>query len=601
METDWSPVADLMRRGMAFFHAKEDAIEKLNFNLTQYGLSPDQVLYFYFRWDETAAAVRTGKEVCRLMGGRDQLKVGKIHIGGRNGGLNYREDEAVKSFAEACPETEVVQVWELDSLQKSLYKTTLLFNPLPDVVFCGADLYAQDFLKVAKDVLTPDQYDRIHTTGWGNDIPELLQERMVLTTVDQMVHYPNRGLWKVINNAMNIIQENGLNSTKAVQDLLDMGDVLTIMADTFMISSDRAGYLISNLMVGYEPSFPPYQEVNVSSGLHDVTITKVTPFEGKFEAVLWLRTSWVDPRLVWNPIIYDKNIQLDPKTIWTPTLHFPNVFDFTDLFLSPAVVNYGGEVVMEANLKAEFLCSTGEGLRAFPFETYNCSIDLGASQGVILNQKYGFEVVESDSHFITDTSTVMDEEEFGSTGYYQLVFERRPFTGYVRLVIPALLINMIGFMAFWIPELPESVALGITSLLCSLAFRGTVEMPDTADVTWTEVFMLINVAYQACVLLIIWFSYSKTNVARNMFRRCIYPKKQVAKAEKVPDTIDTDSSAPLNVSPQTADLNNTKEESSGDKDEGLADMDWIGRWFVVPSYIIVMATLLFQGWGFDLN
>lgn len=29
-----------------------------------------------------------------------------------------------------------------------------------------------------------------------------------------------------------------------------------------------------------------------------------------------------------------------------------------------------------------------------------------------------------------------------------------------------------------------------------------------------------------------------------------------------------------------------------------ANVDWIGRWFVVPSYFIVMATLLFGGWGF---
>ena len=28
------------------------------------------------------------------------------------------------------------------------------------------------------------------------------------------------------------------------------------------------------------------------------------------------------------------------------------------------------------------------------------------------------------------------------------------------------------------------------------------------------------------------------------------------------------------------------------------NVDWIGRWFVVPSYFIVMMTLLFGGWGF---
>jgi hypothetical protein len=27
-------------------------------------------------------------------------------------------------------------------------------------------------------------------------------------------------------------------------------------------------------------------------------------------------------------------------------------------------------------------------------------------------------------------------------------------------------------------------------------------------------------------------------------------------------------------------------------------VDWIGRWFIVPSYIVVMASLVFTGWGF---
>eukprot|EP00977_Amphora_coffeiformis_P003025 scaffold574_cov190-Amphora_coffeaeformis.AAC.15 len=39
---------------------------------------------------------------------------------------------------------------------------------------------------------------------------------------------------------------------------------------------------------------------------------------------------------------------------------------------------------------------------------------------------------------------------------------------------PYLLINIIGFMAFWIPEQAESVTIGVTSLLCALALCETV-------------------------------------------------------------------------------------------------------------------------------
>ena len=44
---------------------------------------------------------------------------------------------------------------------------------------------------------------------------------------------------------------------------------------------------------------------------------------------------------------------------------------------------------------------------------------------------------------------------------------------------------------------------------------------------------------------------------------------------------------------------------SGDKDAGTflsvgsyQDVDWIGRWIIVPSYIVVMGSLVGTGWGF---
>lgn len=520
LESDWSPVADLLRRGMAFFHAKEDP---LNFNLTEYGLIPEDVLYFYFRWDEIGAAERGGTEICRVKGGVQQLKVAKVHVPDRNGGLNYRVDIALETFKAACPDTELIDLWTIQEWgpDDPVFRTTLLFNPLPDVVFCGHDTTAAHFLSEAEKALTPDQYSRLATTGWDNTHPELLKDHKILTTVDQMVHYPNLGVWKSIGIVTDLLQENGFNSTKILQDELGLENSLTIAADTLAISSDRIGFLIQNLLQGYDAESPPYREVEVSTGLFDVTISEMIPFEGKFQAVLWVRLSWNDPRLKWNPFVYKGNAPLDSENVWTPGVYFKNTISYEELYVGPAVVNFDGQIVMESNVVAEFLCSTTEDLRSFPFDSYTCSMDLGAPKGITLDQKFGFHLIESDPHFATDTSTAVginnneeygeddgsDQSSHGHTVYFQLYFKRRPFTAYVRLILPAILINLVGFMAFWIPEVPESVALGVTSLLCSLAFRETVDMPDTADVTWTEVFVMINISYQASVMLIIWISY----------------------------------------------------------------------------------------------
>jgi Neurotransmitter-gated ion-channel ligand binding domain len=539
LEVDWTPVAELLRRGMAFFHAKEDPIERLNFNLTEHGLSPSDILYLYFQWDEIKAAERNGSELCRLRKGSKQLKVAKIFFANRGTApLDYRVDIALDVFREECPQVEVIEVWKVyDDIDNDALKATLLFNPLPDVVMTSKDEQARNFLNLAEEILTKEEVSQIVTTGWNNLERDLLNEQRILFTVDQLVHYPHEGIWRAIGTVVDIIQKTGLNSTGAIQSHITRENQVTITADTLTVSGDRAGYISSALLTGYNPSFPPYEDVRVSTGLFDVSITSMTPFMGYFEVVLWLKMSWIDPRLKWNPIIYEGQVPIDPTQIWTPKLFLENAFKRNDLYIAPAMVTYEGQVEMEINMRATFLCQTTEGLRSYPFDEYNCSIDLGSPQGVTMDQAYGFVVIDSDPHYETTYSTFLEHpdhhqdedprEHRSTTVHYQLYFVRRPFTTYMRLIIPAILINMIGFMAFWIPELPESVALGITALLCSLAFRETVEMPDTANITWTEVFMLVNISYLASVMFIIWCSYSNsTRLGKKLNKLCLpcHPK-----------------------------------------------------------------------------
>jgi len=377
------------------------------------------------------------------------------------------------------------------------------------------------------------------------------------------------------------------------------------------------------------------------------------------------------------------------------------------LYEAPAVVTAVGLVTTEVNVQIEFLCPTDSGLSAFPFDEYDCSIQLKSPNGISLDASHGFDLLKSDRHFYTtiDIEVTPDQDAV----FYELRFKRRRFTAYVRLILPAVLINLVGFMAFWIPEASDAVALGITSLLCSLAFRETVEMPDTSEVTWTEVFMMVNISYQALVMLIIWASYGSRHTARflNGMCRCLHPV-QLTRAAKsftvkkstsfgpgynhdgIPlNDIAADDSA--HPSASTNDENHdssknervsfdvtdglmnfqsshrsikfgdeeAKEEANDgvpsspksalrqrgvvdppiestrrkrfDEDEYLkvrkakfslqrgssianlagkisaavishldsdTNVDWIGRWIIVPTYFVIMATLLSTGWGF---
>merc|ERR1719491_1541826 len=124
-------------------------------------------------------------------------------------------------------------------------------------------------------------------------------------------------------------------------------------------------------------------------------------FEGKFETVVWLRASWTDPRLAWNPFVFEGELHVPPETIWTPSLYFDNAFEREDLYEAPAVVTAVGLVTTEVNVQIEFLCPTDSGLSAFLFDKYDCSIQLKSPNGISLDTSHGFDLLKSDRHFYT--------------------------------------------------------------------------------------------------------------------------------------------------------------------------------------------------------
>ncbi|CAB9513745.1 Neuronal acetylcholine receptor subunit beta-3 [Seminavis robusta] len=548
IETNFTPVVDFLRRGLAFFHGGYSR-DLLTINFTEHGLSENDVLYIYFNLDEDLSAQEAGREICRLRGTRPNIRIAKLYSRDRED-LDFRIDIAIESFREACSETTVNVAWEMresdnDPNTNSAYRTALKFNQVPEVIFTAQDGVAERILNVASEVLPKDVADRISATGWNANNATLVDQRKILTTVDQLVFHPGRGLWDKVDTIIDIVQESGVNSTKSLQQALRIGNDLNISSSTLTISSDKVGYLINALLNGYDSRVGPFLNVSVTTGLFDVSITEMIPFEGKFQTVIWMRWSWLDPRLSWNPFIYDGALRIEADQIWTPDLFFRNSFESEELHASPAVVDPSGWVTLEANMQTQFLCTTDRNLASFPFDDYECSIDLAAPYGIWLDQGYGFDIIESDPHFnttgqlqneTTAEELTMDTSD-GTLVRYVIIFERRAFTAWVRLILPAIIINMIGFMAFWIPEMPESVALGITSLLCSLAFRETVEMPDTADVTWTELFMMVNISYQASVMLIIWLSYGdRSNFTKNLDECCykFHPKHMLKRLGRAP-------------------------------------------------------------------
>ncbi|CAB9524983.1 Neuronal acetylcholine receptor subunit alpha-2 [Seminavis robusta] len=525
LSTDWTPVVELLKRGMAFWHASIWGSEYA-INLEQFGLDTNQVLYLYFEGDEKRGARGIGKELCRLRGGGRQLTVAKVYQPYGGSYLNFRIDDAMEAFRKLCPDTELVELWEINDSSDLAILAALRFREVPEVILTTQDYHVRKVLEVAERVLLPDQFGTLAVTGWDNH-PGIMDRQNVLATVDPLVLYPNLGLWTAISEVTNLTQQLGLNSTTMLQTAFDLpGDnAAVVQTDVMVVSSDPLGFASDNLLTGYQRKLPPSKIVPVSTGLYDVSISEMMPFDGQVEAVVWLKLMWYDHRLKFN-LISSRDVgslPVDRNMIWTPSLYVQNSFQYTVLYEKPALVYYHGLVVLETNVLIRTLCATTESLRSYPFDSHDCSIDLTAPAGVCMDHRFGFEVVSSDDNFDLGTSLAMENQcngtyirPEGDAVYYQMHFERRPFTAYVRVILPAIIINVVGFMTFWIENKSDSVGLGITSLLCALTFRETVEIPSTSDMTWSEVFLMINIVYQALVMIILFFSYAHMASIRSL-------------------------------------------------------------------------------------
>ena len=183
----------------------------------------------------------------------------------------------------------------------------------------------------------------------------------------------------------------------------------------------------------------------------------------------------------------------------------------------------------------------------------------------------------------------------------------------------------MGFIAFWIPEGGDSIALGITTLLCTLALRESVELPDTSDITWSEIFVGICTAYQAIVMFFSFMDYQVTLSERiNVFFGRLGPKKVKAEGNgkaAAADKDDGDAAKPMAAFDSDAENGarapkkrepKRKSRMSGfsmggrfsqfnagglkqredDDDDDMTNIDWIGRWTVLPSYVLIVAVML---------
>jgi len=129
--------------------------------------------------------------------------------------------------------------------------------------------------------------------------------------------------------------------------------------------------------------------------------------------------------------------------------YVPNEYgEHFDMYEAPARVYPSGLVEHRKYVRTAFLCDSNIG--AFPFDTHDCYIDVvsaNALSNIQLTVAMGFNVYLEDKKFTAKTAARVYAEDNSAVARYNIKFERISIGAWLRMIIPACLLNLIGFMA----------------------------------------------------------------------------------------------------------------------------------------------------------
>uniref|UniRef100_A0A0N5A1G5 Neur_chan_LBD domain-containing protein n=1 Tax=Parastrongyloides trichosuri TaxID=131310 RepID=A0A0N5A1G5_PARTI len=236
----------------------------------------------------------------------------------------------------------------------------------------------------------------------------------------------------------------------------------------------------------------------------------------------WIRYTWIDYKLKWNPEEYDNITDIrfngNTDTIWKPDILLYNSVDedFDTTYKSNSVVYSNGEITWIPPGILKFSCKMD--VTYFPFDDIFCSLKFGSwtYHGLDLDLQIDTDDIEGihqvdlsdyvvNGEWILVSSPAKREVEYYSccpepypTVMFSLHLRRRTMYYNFNLLIPGLLITSLSIFGFTLPpDAGEKINLQITILLSEMLFLSMV-----AEITpLTEEIPLIGIFFSACMLV----------------------------------------------------------------------------------------------------
>ena len=263
-----------------------------------------------------------------------------------------------------------------------------------------------------------------------------------------------------------------------------------------------------------------------------------------FDGVYYVYEVWTDRELTWNPADYGgiQSLAIPEDTIWEPTIRLYNNVDFAvsknSEMTTFITVWHNGSVTRSYIVRIKSSCSMG--LRYFPFDRQNCTLTFTqlrhTSQQLNITNSYEMELdyfSESSSYRIIEpeleTWTEVrfnGEEPLVTFIHYNIVFQRRPLSYLLNLVLPCSLTTFVALLSFCLPpDSGEKVGLGVTVLLSLSVFLIIVSenLPQTTElpligIFFFGVFLLVTLTTSLSILTMSLHYKSTSDNVREMPR-----------------------------------------------------------------------------------
>ncbi|MFH4973495.1 hypothetical protein AB6A40_000204 [Gnathostoma spinigerum] len=276
-------------------------------------------------------------------------------------------------------------------------------------------------------------------------------------------------------------------------------------------------FLLGEYEKNVRPSTSHSLPVNVAFSFSLTQIIDVDERNQIITINAWVRQSWTDIRLIWEPLNYDNisSIHIPYQNVWRPDVILYNNADshYKESVMSTDVlVDFRGNVSW--TLAAIFKSSCPLDVRFYPFDYQNCTLKFASwayditKIDVFLTSDQGGETyfIPSSEWHLNGIRAKKDYDVFSccpeKTPYIAVYIsiQRRPMFYVFNLILPCILISMISLLGFYMPsDSGEKVTLGITSLLSTTVFLMLVAegMPPTA-----EALPLIAIYYGVTIFLV---------------------------------------------------------------------------------------------------